>query len=699
MRYFNYKVLFAFAILLLSSQNAHAYLLAPVFPTKPVCCSSVLFLPGVEGSRLYKNGLLENQLWEPNFSLSSPQNSDVYKLFLDIHGKSIDQTIYTRDIIDRTNIGLDKWDIDIYKKFSDQMNALTASGTISEWRARPYDWRLNTDDIADSVKLQNTTVSIIEEIKELAENSKNGKVTIVAHSNGGLVTKKIMSELEKQGKANLIENVILVAVPQLGTPEAIATLLHGDGQQIMGGVILNNTTAKEWVEHMPTAYNLLPSQKYFNSTSMSPVLFDASSSNMQNFYTTYGGRIDSYKKLESFITATADLRKKEPYTEGFIPNIGSSELIKNSEDFHNQFDEYVFPTSTHVIQLVGKGLPTLQAIKYTPKNPCEFLHSASYCLVPAILDREPIMTTNGDGTVIAESAQASTGDTYFIDLNSSNKAHNTNLNHGTIFQDDSVIDVVTQVITQKPISSTFVSYDQNSVKNKTFFETSVHSPVSIGVTHSDGTAVSVSNDANISSFSDFTFVDQSIPNSKYMNFGEGKYIWTSEPEVVSMQGQELGTFTVNVKKLEDNNTSDIKTWQDVPVASTTKITLDLQAVNSNVASSSLKIDVNGDGNLDISLTDDSSGDLKQIFLLIKGILNQVEVSPKIRITYEKRIDTAIKYLEKNKLKQAKTATVSLQKLLLSRIQKPDSKHPRYVLMSKQDAQDILNMIDTIIDKI
>src|SRR3989339_286156 len=48
------------------------------------CCSSVVFIPGLEASRLYVTGLIsENKLWEPN------RRADVEKLYLNEEGQGI----------------------------------------------------------------------------------------------------------------------------------------------------------------------------------------------------------------------------------------------------------------------------------------------------------------------------------------------------------------------------------------------------------------------------------------------------------------------------------------------------------------------------------------------------------------------------------------------------------------------------------
>src|SRR3989344_8543473 len=83
--------------------------------------SNVLFIPGLEASRLYEptGGGGEDQLWEPN------RNADVDLLhFLDNNGQKIDPSIYTGDIIKEVNI----IGTNIYKSFSNMMDGLVVQG-------------------------------------------------------------------------------------------------------------------------------------------------------------------------------------------------------------------------------------------------------------------------------------------------------------------------------------------------------------------------------------------------------------------------------------------------------------------------------------------------------------------------------------------------------------------------------------------
>jgi len=63
---------------------------------KGVCTDNVLFLPGIEGSRLYYRGVgnIEHQVWEPDFY------TDIPYLAMNANGTS-KYVLYTKDIIGR----------------------------------------------------------------------------------------------------------------------------------------------------------------------------------------------------------------------------------------------------------------------------------------------------------------------------------------------------------------------------------------------------------------------------------------------------------------------------------------------------------------------------------------------------------------------------------------------------------------------
>ncbi|KKW45366.1 MAG: hypothetical protein UY97_C0024G0001, partial [Parcubacteria group bacterium GW2011_GWB1_57_6] len=103
------------------------------------CISNVLFLPGIEASRLYYRGALgiEHQVWEPDY------RTDVTYLALNGDGTS-KYPLYTKDIVDTvqahnpligTIADMFGSNLETYAGFVRFMDALVASSTVKEWRA------------------------------------------------------------------------------------------------------------------------------------------------------------------------------------------------------------------------------------------------------------------------------------------------------------------------------------------------------------------------------------------------------------------------------------------------------------------------------------------------------------------------------------------------------------------------------------
>ena len=55
----------------------------------------------------------------------------------------------------------------------------------------------------------------------------------------------------------------MIGTPQLGTPQAIGSILHGDGEGILGGIIADRRDMCFVAQNMQSAFNLLPSYQYF----------------------------------------------------------------------------------------------------------------------------------------------------------------------------------------------------------------------------------------------------------------------------------------------------------------------------------------------------------------------------------------------------------------------------------------------------
>lgn len=659
---------------------ASAMMMVPDFP--PACCSNVLFIPGVEGSRLYKSGLLsENQLWEPN------RNGDVAKLYLDKNGKSIDQSIYTRDIINSTNYPA--FNLDVYESFSRSMDAMVDDGDINSWEALPYDWRLDYKDIiSDGVKINGdgATTSVIQTVKNLAASSLSGKVTIVAHSNGGLLTKVLIDELVKEGISDLVDNLILIAVPQLGTPQSIPAILHGYGQDLLNGDLLSHYVARALAENMPTAYNLLPSEKYISQNPGPLVSFDQSIDTISNLRKVYGDGISDQATLDSFLLGIADNRTKPNLADVLIPNVLNAELLSNAKIVHQNLDNWTAPSNVIVSQIVGWGLDTLTGFKYQKAtvNICETL-----CQDKVILDHRPIFDFHGDGVVMKSSAEAMPVSAYYVNLSAINIAQNTNRAHGDMLETDAVRAMVKNIVTgQIDFLPDNVTTSLPSSTNKNALQISIHSPVILNLYDAIGnhTGPVANPDLN----SDITFYETKIPNSYYQSFGEGVYagINDSGSTTVSLQGSGVGSFTLEIKNVSEASTTQT-IFEDVPVLPTTIATLD-----TSTASQKLIVDLNGDGKTDMVVAPNNA---PQVFdpisylQTMQTVIASFGLDQKIEKQIDKKIDNLVSLIKKSKISKVDK---KIQTFFNSA--KLTKKHKK---ITTDDQNTIIKMLNNLLDNI
>ena len=246
-----------------------AFTLSPATTPTSQEASNVLFIPGIEGSRLYmRNSLgIEEALWEPSIL------NTLSKLTLAADGTSEHQ-IYTRDIVDYL-YGIPELG-DVYGPFEKFMDSLVTNRMIKRWQAYPYDWRYDVQDIVSNGTLVGASTGALSRVylqdivQSMASSSPTGKVTIIAHSNGGLLAKALAIDLQKKGKINLLDKMILIGSPQLGTPTTIGALLNGDGQTDgIGGLVMYGGTVRTVAATMPGMYGLLPQ---LNTSHLLPVL-------------------------------------------------------------------------------------------------------------------------------------------------------------------------------------------------------------------------------------------------------------------------------------------------------------------------------------------------------------------------------------------------------------------------------------------
>ncbi|MDD5068527.1 MAG: right-handed parallel beta-helix repeat-containing protein [Candidatus Pacebacteria bacterium] len=651
----------------------------PFLVIEPECCSSVAFLPGIEGSRLYKQGLIfEDQLWEPNYY------SDVEALHLDANGKSKDPSVYTKDVIDSVNIAGTK----IYRSFMDEMDGLKTAGTISDWEPLPYYWRLSADDtVANPVKLAGGgTYSMVAQIENLAANSKTGKVTLIAHSMGGIVSKALIKALEAKGEAGLIDKLILVASPQIGTPQTIGSLLHGYGEELFHGLLAGAATMRTFGENLSGAYQLLPSAEYFTKVSDPVVTFDPSIDTVSDFRQKYGESISTKAGLQNFLLG-ADGRAKPSAEDITLPNILNSTILTNVNTLHDNIDSYQIPSDIAVTQIAGWGLDTIKGIKYQTKDVTVCADKGA-CQTNKELDMRPIFTEDGDGTVVVPSAAKLNTSKYFFDFPLYNSQFNISLEHKNILESSVILDFLKNKIIEATSSADFItSTEPDPVDLGKQIRLSGHSPISLDLYDSDGHHTGLISIPN----SDFNYAEEQIPNSYYFELGDGKYVGFPDDNStnVKISGTGIGTFTLDIERVVGGQTTTTSSYADIPVFPTTQASLLVSAT-----STTLSLDLDGNGAVDFNLAPTQELDSIAYFKVMKNIIASLNLSPGVTKPLLAKIDNAIKMLQKSKVS-------NVQKRISSMLHQIEIKNKKKVnkKIDSIDAQFLVTMLTNLLDNL
>ncbi len=551
------------------------------------CCSSVLFLPGFEASRLYATSTMwlgENDVWEPN----NDDDADA----LTMAGDNSINNVYTKagDILGEAYIPI--VGPNIYKSFMRAMDETVTAGTISEWLPISYDWRLSFDQLLQSGAHEGDTISyiqstsepyILKEVERLAAGSKTGKVTIIAHSNGGLLAKKLIDILSNKGEEGIIDKIVFVAVPQTGSVQAAGSLLHGFKEGIP--FLLSAKAIRRLGLTLPGAYTLLPSTLYGQASPFPFITFDYSPDlpwieNKRSFFGSY------VKDPESF----AD----------FLGQMGLDEgLISAATAVHDQIDAWEPPAGALLFELAGQGIDTLTGIRYYQGKR----------LGKPTLFYEPLLDQNGDGTVAAWSALAGPEGSMIqkisVNLAAENLAHNASWAHKDILEVPAVLDLLRTAISFKTLRSRIVPVSMPAEV------IAVPIQKTIIFLHAEDATIEARDKAGrrTGRASSSPTAKTEIPGSDYREFGEVSYI--SVPKEVGdvrfavsagpSVSEQPDAFTLDIGQ----GSSTPISYSDISITASTSISIDI-ASTSFESFPVLQIDDDGDGSVDREVSPDTS---------------------------------------------------------------------------------------------
>lgn len=540
--------------------------------------SSVLFLPGIEGSRLYRttdgcsptqSSCVEQKLWDPSGT------TDVRDLYLNENGTSVRPDIYTKAGDSINNVLLFKF----YESFAKDMDSFRSAGAMTEWRSVAYDWRLSLNDVVSKGAQHDSriyyseatsTPYIVQTLRELASRSKTGKVTIVAHSNGGLVAKTLLEKIGATETARLIDNVILVGTPQSGAPQSIAGLLHGYGTAlpadwcstwaVVGALCSKNvsrTRARALAENMPGTYHLLPSLSYFDLVrdALHPLIAFTTNNAYRAERTAYGRTIDSESELFKFLTAQEGGRTKPIPSELSKPNVLNALLLSYTHDTHGVIDAWTPPPSVQVYQIGGWGIDTLSGIEYYDRK------KPSGAPGETVVAYRPAFVEDGDATVPIPSALlmpvASNVKRYWLDLSGSALlASLAGIRHANLLESDQLRVFIGNILLAKqttlPRSITTTQPATINPKKKLLFM--LRGPATLHAYDRNGRHTGQSVDGPL---------EESIPGTTYGEIGETKYILAVADDTYQIvaRGFEAGIASLEIEEQSEDTSIASSTYE------------------------------------------------------------------------------------------------------------------------------------------
>jgi len=567
----------------------------------PAGASSVLFLPGILGSRLYE----ENGECSLTGSIEVRErwveisNCDLLRLSTNFLGESTHDIFTFSDERGRIDRAVSP---DIYDSFIDAMDKWQDDELIEEYRVVPYDWRLSIDAVintrydAATKRLYADAVESYQDgylyktLSELADSSHSGRVTIVTHSNGGLVAKGFLRQLTLNNDPLLqkIDRLIMVAAPQVGTPESLWGLLHGTDLGFIGNgdAFLDKESSRQLMNKMAFAHHLLPNEHYFDRVDTAVVTFEDGV--LTTPWKEKYGQIRDRATLHTFLDNESGRPKPEP-SDLLQPEIVDAALLTYARTMESLLD-WTPPESIQVVQVAGTGLETTAGLTYFTDRECvrfnfgfSFLGCTEY--KPKIGYRVNTVI-DGDQTVVAPSAlyiSKTKAEQWWVDLFNYNDNF-IDRKHSNIFEVDEVVEFIEDRLLMESPQYNFISTTTPEFDGGLRLTFQLHSPLDLSVSTGDGEVSSSTNE---------------ISNAVYRQLGELQYLSlpADTPDIkLVLRGYAAGSFTLDIERHEGNALKERQVFSGIPSATSTVVTADVAADLPPVR---LSLDVDGNGTLDM----------------------------------------------------------------------------------------------------
>ena len=475
----------------------------------------VLIIPGLMGTEI-KNG--DDLLW-----------LDLDEMLLDVGDEFLDdlqfnsnltptENLYIANTIKRIEpaIGLVDFDyIDgLIKEFKRQ--EYVENETLFTF---PYDWRYG---VSGKFEDGTTVIDLLKQkIEQIIQETGKDRVDVVAHSMGGLLLKKYVMENHNN---HYIDKVVFVGVPNNGAPTTIKTLIEGDD---FGIPWLSQKEIKKIAKNMPSAYDLLPSQEYYNNNGSFVKTIDERKFLLSSPEITVNDL--NYNEFEDYITQDHQLN-----------NMG----FNNSQNLHSQnFDNFDLRSAgINFYSINGCKSATVGNIIERKTKDILGFESTSYNLG----------FRDGDGTVPLESANS-------LPINQENIYYSLFADHSKMLSQNGVLQQIVNIVSGSglDISSSSITQDEIncSLKGDVI---SIFSPINVSVQDQYGNYTGLAEDESIKN---------EIPGASLEIIGDHKFLYLPNDQgqtyQISIDGTGEGIYTIKRQKIENNEVSEMQVFSNL----------------------------------------------------------------------------------------------------------------------------------------
>jgi hypothetical protein len=505
----------------------------------------VLIVPGLLGTEMKKGN---EKLWaDVPRMLASIRDEFMDPLSFGSNLKPSDPMVYASSVI-RSEAAFDYTE-NLIDEFADQ--SYLENETLFTF---PYDWRYGVSGVMLTGETNSDLLK--EKIDEILQQTGADKVDVVAHSMGGLLVKQYVMENPTD---NNIGKAIFVGVPNTGAPKAVKVLLQGDNFGVLG---LNDSEIKKISENMPSAYDLLPSQKYYDVKGSFIKTIEEVELTTEN--PTQQNIVDDldYQEMKSFLVDDHSL---------------NSLALSGAENLHTQtFDNFDMRTAgVDVYNITGCKTATLEKIT-------EIKHNAP---LGSFVEYRNLNFALGDGTVPFESATN-------LPVDQDNKYYALVADHGKMLSQNGIRQEIVNLISGSELTvlDSLVTQDisQCQLNGKAI---KVYSPIDITITDQDGNKLGLASDKSLLN---------EIPNSDFEVWGDHKFVYLptdgGQTYNVNINGTDNGIYTIKIEDIQNSQIGNTEVFSNLPVTTALAGQISLSG-----GATTLILDTNGDGVTDQTL--------------------------------------------------------------------------------------------------